>query len=169
MPQRIHLLILTILVSLIALSPQAQASAGEDRFQVGRNIIVQENESAGDLVCIGCSIRIDGTAQDVVAIGGTVLVNGTVKGDLAAVGGGVTLGESATVDGDLATVGGRLIRHPDSIVKGDVSSRTGAPIFLGLMLVPLIPILLIVALVVWLVKPNRKPTPVRAWQPPPPA
>jgi NDP-sugar pyrophosphorylase family protein len=167
MSQRIPLLI--FLAFLFTIARPARASDDGDRVQFGRNIVISESENAGDLVCIGCSIRVDGTAQDAVAIGGSVLVNGTVKGDMAVIGGSANLGENATIDGDLATVGGRLNRHPNSVVKGEVSSRSGAPILIGIVLVPLIPILLIIALILWLVKPNRRPPPVRVWQPPPTA
>ncbi len=167
MPKPIHLLILMILCN-IAMGRPAEASDGEDRVQFGRNIVVSADESAGDLVCIGCSIRVDGSSQDTVAIGGSVVVNGTVKGDLAVVGGSTSLGENAVVNGDVAAIGGHLSRHSDSVIKGKVSSiSAGIPIMIGLVLVPLIPILVIVGLIIWLVKPKQRQTPVRAWQPPP--
>jgi hypothetical protein len=137
------------------------ASDHGDRFQVGKGIVVSEDESVGDLVCVGCSIRVEGTCNDVVAVGGSVTVNGTVKGDLAVVGGGVNLGENSTVNGDVTTIGGRLSRHPNSVVKGSITSHSGAPIFFGLFLVPLIPVIVIVGLIVWLLSPSRRNTPAR--------
>ena len=89
------------------------------------------------------------------------MVDGTVRGDAVAVGGGLRLGENAAVTGDVVTVGGRLLRHPDAIVKGTVSSQSGVLILLGLVLVPLIPVVLFVALIVWLFSRNRRPAPVR--------
>ena len=86
---------------------------------------------SGDLVCIGCSIRMEGTCGDVVAIGGSIMVDGTVKGSVVAVGGGVLLGDNASVSEDVVTVGGHLSRHPNAVVKGDVSEQSGALILAG--------------------------------------
>jgi predicted acyltransferase (DUF342 family) len=155
-----HLILLTIALVVIAPSSLLHAFDG-DRVQFGRSITIGQDEEVADVVCIGCSIRIDGTAADAVAIGGRITVNGTVTGDLVVVGGGASLGENAIVDGDVATVGGRLSRHSNSVVKGDITSHSGAPIFLGLVLMPLIPIVLVVLLVVWLIKPNRRQAPMR--------
>jgi hypothetical protein len=167
MRARAYLLTLLVVFTCLLLAGNAYAAKGQDRVQFGQTIVVAEDENVEDVVCIGCAIRLDGTANDVVAIGGSVTVNGTVKGDLVAVGGGATLRQNATVNGDVTTVGGRLWRDPGAVVKGDISSQSGTPIFLGLILVPLVPIVLIVALVVWLLKPKRPPQPAPGWQPPP--
>ena len=160
MSHRARWLLLAMLF-VIAATPVLQASSNGDRVQVGRSIVVEENEEVGDVVCIGCSIRMMGTCGDVVAIGGRVMIDGTVKGDVVTVGGGAHLGENADISGDVVTVGGGLWRHSNAAVKGDISTHSGPLIFLGLFLVPLIPVVLIVALVVWLVKPNQPRAPVR--------
>jgi hypothetical protein len=155
-------LLLAILVVVFAAPPAVRAIEKEDRVRFGRSIVVDENEEAGDLVCIGCSIRMMGTCGDVVVIGGSVRIDGTVNGDVVAVGGGVHLDENASISGDVVTVGGGLSRHPNSTIKGQVTARSGPIVFLGLFLVPLVPVVLIVALIVWLVKPNRPRAAVRA-------
>ena len=147
-------LFLALLVAILA-PPALHARALGDRVQVGRSIVVEENEQVGNVVCIGCSIHMMGTCSDVVAVGGSVAIEGTVKGDVVAVGGGVHLDESASIAGDVVTVGGGLSRNPNASVKGDVTTQSGPMVFLGLVFVPLIPLVLIVALIVWLVKPNR--------------
>jgi len=148
------------LLFVIAVPPSLYARSAGDRVQVGRSIVVEENEEVGSVVCIGCSVHMMGTSGDVVTIGGSSTIEGTVKGDAVAVGGGIYLGESASVAGDVVTVGGGLSRHPNAAVKGDVTTQSGPLIFLGLVFVPLIPLVLIVALIVWLVKPNRPRAPV---------
>ncbi len=160
MRQSIRPFWLCVLVFLLAFSALSFAKDG-DRVQFGKTISVEQDESAGDLVCIGCSIHMDGTCGDVVAIGGSITVNGEVKGDIVAVGGAVHLEESASVSGDVVTVGGRLYRHPNAEVRGNVSSQSGIPVFIALVVVPLFPVILIVAFVVWLVSRNRRPAPVR--------
>src|SRR5208283_918607 len=158
---RSHWLLLSALLFVIASPCALHARANGDLVQVGRSIVVEEGEEVGDVVCIGCSIRMDGTCGDVVAVGGSIAVDGTVKGDAVAVGGGVRLGENASISGDVVTVGGGLSRHANVVVKGDVSSQSGPLVFLGLIAVPLVPVVLIILLIIWLVKPNRPRAPAR--------
>lgn len=127
-----------------------------DRVQIGKSLYVAQNEAVGDLVCIGCSIHMAGTCGDVVAIGGSVSIDGDAKGDVVAILGGIRLDQDATVSGDVVTIGGKFLRHPDSVVKGDIQSRSAAPYIIGFILVPLLPFVLIVALIVWLVRRNRR-------------
>ena len=152
--------LLLALLFVMTVPPALYARAVGDRVQVGHSIVVEENEQVGDVVCIGCSIHMMGTCGDAVAIGGSITIEGTVKGDAVAVGGGIHLDESASVAGDVVTVGGGLSRHPNAAVKGDVTTQSGPLILLGLVVVPLIPLVLIVALIVWLLKPNRPRAPV---------
>ncbi len=140
-------------------SPALYARTG-DQVHFGQSITVGEDETAGSLVCIGCSIRVEGASEDVVAIGGSITVDGTVQGDAVAIGGPIRLGETASVAGDVVTIGGGLSRHPDAVVKGDVTSQSGALVLVGLFLIPLVPVILIVALIVWLVSRNRRTVPV---------
>jgi len=160
MLSRIQLMPPAIMLILMAASIPLHASGGS-RVQFGRSIAIAETEDVGSVVCIGCSIRVDGTSGDAVAIGGSIIVTGTVKGDVAAVGGGTVLEDNAMVEGDVATVGGQLLRHSGAVVKGEVNTVTGAPVLFGLVVVPLIPVVLIVALIIWLVKPKRRQSPVR--------
>lgn len=147
---------------LVLATPQALHAREGDQVHFGRGISVAEDEDAGSLVCIGCSIRIEGSCQDVVAIGGSVMVEGAVKGDVAIIGGSVLLGDNASVSGDVAAVGGRVSRHPTATVKGDINEESGTLLLLGVFLIPLIPLILVIALVVWLVRRNRDTTPARA-------
>jgi hypothetical protein len=162
MLRRAHCLILLALLFVVATPSALRASGNNDRVQVGHSIVVEEGEEVGDLVCIGCSIRMMGTCGDIVDVGGSISVDGTVKGDAVTVGGGMHLGENASIDGDVVTVAGGLSRHPNSVIKGQITSQSGPLVFLGLLLVPLLPVILIVALIIWLVKPNRPRATVRA-------
>jgi|SRR5271165_7407001 len=159
---RAHWLLLSAVLLVVATPPAVHARDKGDLVQIGRSIVVEEGEEAGGLVCVGCSIHMMGTCGDIVAVGGSITIDGTVKGDVVAVGGGVHLGENTSISGDVVTVGGRLSRHPNALIKGEVTSQSGPLVFLGFFLVPLIPLVLIVALIVWLVKPNRPRAAVRA-------
>ncbi len=161
MLRRTLYLVVPALLFVFGAPPALYADNDGNRVQFGRNIVVDESEKVGDVVCIGCSIHMMGTSGDVVAVGGNITIDGTVKGDAVVVGGGMHLNENATVSGDLVTIGGGLSRHPSAVVKGDITSQSGTLVFLGLFLVPLIPVILIVALIVWLVQPSRPRTAVR--------
>jgi hypothetical protein len=146
---------LSLLLFTTIATALAHASQG-DQVHFGQSITVGEDESAGNLVCIGCSIRMDGSSADIVAIGGSITINGSVKGDVVVIGGAVRLGENASVSGDVVTMGGGFWRDPHSVVGGSITSQSGALVILGLVLMPLIPVILLVALVVWLIGRNRR-------------
>ena len=157
MPHRAFWLPLPLLLLAMLAPPSLHAGGKGDQVHFGNRIVVEENEQAGDVVCIGWSISMNGSCGDVVAIGGSISVNGAVKGDTVAVGGHVQLGQDASVSGDVVAIGGGLSRHPNAVVKGDITSQSGAPILLALVIVPLLPVILIVALIVWLVNRSRRP------------
>jgi hypothetical protein len=135
---------------------------GQDRVQVFQSIDVTTEQQVGDAVCIFCSIRMAGTANgDVVAILGSIDVQGQANGDVVAVGGGIRLGEDASVAGDTVGLGGGVSRHPNATVKGSLVSQANPLIFIGLFLgavvIPLLPVALFIWLIVWLVRSNRRP------------
>jgi hypothetical protein len=148
--------VLISLAALMLLAPAALlAKDGGDRVQFFQSITVDPDDRVGDVVCIFCSIRMAGTCGDAVAIFGNIVVDGTVTGDAVSVGGGIKLGEDANVSGDAVAIGQGVYRHPNSTVKGQVVSQAGPVILLGLIIIPLLPVIIVVALVVWLVRRNR--------------
>src|SRR5271157_198710 len=155
-----------VLALLMVAPAMAFASGSGDRVQFFQSINVSSDEEVGDVVCMFCSIHMAGTSGDTVAILGNIVVDGTVKGDVVAVGGGVKLGEDASVGGDAVAIGRGLYRHPNAVVKGQTVSQTGPLVaiglFFGLVVVPLLPIILIVALIVWLVRRPRYAPPAQA-------
>ncbi len=156
--KRLFLLSALVLFAMVPTLLMAKGN-GEDRVHFFQSITVDADETVGDIVCIGCSIRMSGTSGDTVAILGSILVDGTVKGDAVAVGGGIKLGEDAQVMGDTVGLGGGIARHPNAVVKGQTVSEAGPLIFIGLFLggvvLPLLPIILIIWLIVWLVRRDR--------------
>jgi hypothetical protein len=144
--------------AVLPASAKGRNGTGNDRVQFGSSINIAEDENAGDLVCIGCSVRVAGTCGDIVAIGGRIDLEGHAKGDLVAIGGGVRLSENAEVSGDLVTIGGGLARAQGSQVGGQIVTQGGGYVFPLLILIPLIPVILVVALIWWLItRSNRRP------------
>jgi magnesium-transporting ATPase (P-type) len=160
MPHRAQWLLMFALLS-VAVTPQTLLARNGDQVHLGQSITVGPDENTGSLVCMGCSIRMEGSSQDIVALGGSIVVDGAVTGSVVAIGGGVLLGDNAAVSEDVVTVGGHLSRHPSAVVKGDISQQSGALVFIAMFLVPLLPLILLVALIVWLVNRSRRPAPVR--------
>jgi hypothetical protein len=95
--------------------------SGDDRVSVGRSIRLAEGESAGQVVCVGCSVEIAGeTSGDAVAVGGSVRVTGTVGGSAVAIGGSVSVEDGALVEGDGVSVGGGTETIGSGEIAGEV-------------------------------------------------
>jgi hypothetical protein len=95
----------------------------EERVQYLRDLVVNPGETASEVACIGCSIRVYGTVVgDATAIGGELKVDGTVTGDAVAVGGAVRLGPLARVQGDATSLGGPVVRDPQAVISGEVAA-----------------------------------------------
>ncbi len=138
-------LLLIIVATIFILASALPASA--DKVQLGRRIVVEEGESGGDLVCVGCSVVVRGTAGDIVVVGGRVDISGHTTGDVVAVGGNVSLASPATIKGDVVTVGGRLVREPGASVQGEVSETVGGGGLFGLGLIGIALLFVLPALV----------------------
>ena len=152
---------LTSFVFALAVFAPTQTFASGERVQFFQNITVGQDERVDSAVCLFCSIHVSGTSGDTVAILGDVVVDGTVTGDAVSVGGGIKLNDEASVAGDAVAIGRGLYRDPNATVKGDAVSQSGPVVyfglFLGLVVVPLLPVILVIALIVWLFRRNRYP------------
>jgi len=154
--------IATFLLTLAVLAPSQMFASG-DRVQFFQNLNVGQDERVDSAVCMFCSIHVAGTSGDTVAILGDIVVDGTVTGDCVSVGGGIKLNDEASVAGDAVAIGRGLYRDPNATVKGEAVSQSGPVVyfglFLGLFVIPLLPIILVIALIVWLFRRSRYPQP----------
>lgn len=148
-------------VLTVAVPSTLFANDGGDRVQFFQSINIGPDDHVGQVVCMFCSVHMAGTADEVVSILGNVIIDGTVNGDVVTVGGGLKLGEDANIGGDAVAVGRGLYRHPNAVIKGEAVSQSGPAILMGLILVPLLPIILVVALIVWLLRRNRYSAPAQ--------
>jgi carbonic anhydrase/acetyltransferase-like protein (isoleucine patch superfamily) len=164
--RRNHLLSGMVIAMMAMLSASASAEQSADRVQIGRDIVVQSGEKAGDVVCVACSIRVHGqTTGDVVAVAGSVtLETGAQVGQgVTVVLGNASLRNNTQVAGDLVVVGGALRRDSKTMIAGSITSLEGSLWMLLILVVPLLLLGGFVTLIVWLVQRSRRPTPVPAY------
>jgi hypothetical protein len=153
-----------ILVAVFALSILAAAApsarANDDRVSFFPSINVAEGEEAHDLVCIMCSIHIDGHVHgDTVAILGSIRSNGPMDGDAVSILGNINLGQDAHVNGDCVAVLGS-VKH---FTSGQIGHEV-VQIPFALILIPVLIFFFLVYLIRTLIWRARLPYPM----PPPP-
>ncbi len=150
---------------LLALAPgRAEArthwaGGGDDHDEVafGRTIDIGDGETASNVVCFFCTIRVHGeVAGDMVAMFGSVNVDAdrSIRGDVVVFGGKLTLENDARIGGDLVVYGGDLDQAGSATVHGSHFVMAGS----GWLLLALMPFLIpigFVWLIVYLVRRNR--------------
>jgi len=137
-----------------------RAHANDDRVSFFSSIDVPEGEDAHDLVCILCSIHIEGAAHgDAVAILGSIRSNGPVDGDAVSILGNINLGSDAHVGGDCVSVLGSVRHSTNNQVGGNL-----VQIPFALLLIPVLFFIGIIYLIRIAVYRSRLPYPM----PPPP-
>lgn len=159
-----HAVILAVAVCVFFSTPLF-AQQSSDQVHIGRDIYVQPQDKAGDLVCVACSIHIRGqVAGDVVAVGGSVALeqNAQIAGSVTTVAGSVRLEAGAQIAGDVTAVAGALRRDPQATIRGDITALGGAGWTLLALLAPLALFGGIVALLIWLFQRRRPVAPAAA-------
>jgi hypothetical protein len=153
-------ILLAVFVLFFVAAALPRAHADDDRVSFLHSINVGEGEEAHDLVCILCSIHIDGAVHgDSVAILGSIHSNGPIEGDVVSVLGNIELGRDAHIGGDCAAILGSVRHYTNNQVSGDV-----VQIPFALLLIPLFIFVGIIYLIRTLVWRSRLPYPM----PPPP-
>jgi hypothetical protein len=153
-------ILLAFLALFLVAAAVPRAHADDDHVSFFSSINVAEGEDAHDLVCIFCSIRIDGAAHgDVVSILGGIRSNGPIDGDAVSILGNINLGGDAHVGGDCVAILGS-VRHSG----GHQVGRDLVEIPFALLLIPVFFFVGIIYLIRTLVYRSRLPYPM----PPPP-
>src|SRR2546425_10806459 len=122
-------LAILLIVPSIALPALGFAEHTHERFQMNRNIHVEQNDKTGDLTCLNCSVYIRGeVAGDIFTLNGRVVLEqgAQVSGDVATLIGDVRLDDGAKIAGDVAAIGGNVCPRPQTRDGGGVSSSRGA-------------------------------------------
>jgi hypothetical protein len=163
MPRSLSRLVILLMTSAIALSALGFAERSHERFQMNRDIRVEQNDKTGDVTCLHCSVYIRGeVAGDIFVMNGRVVVEqgAQVSGDVATLIGDVRLDDGSKIGGDVAAIGGSVRRSPQATIAGDVSSMAGGGWILLAFLVPLLVLIGFIALIVWLIRRIGRRDPV---------
>jgi hypothetical protein len=127
----------------------AFAKGDNDRVSLGSDIIVPEGETAGDIVCIFCSIHVRGDVSgDTVVILGSLTVDSDrkINGDAVVLGGDLNLAESAQIGGDVSVIAGDANLASGASIHGSQSLLPGRL----WLLVPFAPLLILIG-IIWLI------------------
>ena len=165
MPRSFVRNMLFVLLIAAGMSAIAAASKPPERFQMNRDIRIEQEERAGDVSCLNCSIYIRGEVTgDVFALNGNIVVEtgASVSGDMSTLIGNIRLESGGRVAGDVAAIAGAVRRDPQSTISGDVAAMQGTQWLLLVLLTPLVMLALVVAFIIWLVQRSRRPAAVPA-------
>ncbi|MFZ0284937.1 MAG: hypothetical protein WAL32_06875 [Terriglobales bacterium] len=152
-----YAVIIAAAVTVLLCAPLVAAQSS-DQVHIGRDIYVQPQDKAGDLVCVACSIYIRGqVAGDAVAVGGSVVLEqgAQLAGGATAVVGDVRLQSGTQIAGDVEAIAGIVKRDPQSKIAGDITSLGGAGWMVMILVAPLMLFGGFVALIIWLFQRRR--------------
>jgi hypothetical protein len=144
-------------VALLLVTLPGFASSDNDHATVGSDITVDEGETAGDIACVFCTVRIHGEVKgDVAVLFGSVIVDNDrgVSGDLAIFGGDLLLGSDSWVGHDVSVMAGDVKTGSGAMIHGTSTVFPGR-IWLLLPLAPLLVLFGFCWLIVYLVRRNR--------------
>jgi hypothetical protein len=142
---------------LLATTLPCFARSANDHATVGGDITIADGETAGDIACVFCTVRVHGEVRgDVAVLFGRVEVDAgrRIAGDVASFGGDMELGPDATVGGDVALLAGDVKTGPGAMVHGSSTVLPGR-IWLLLPLAPVLILIGVIWLIVYLVRRNR--------------
>lgn len=116
----------TLLLLALNLQPslgdsEAAGEVWDDQLSFFTSIHIPGNVSAGEAVCILCSIRVDGELRsEAVAVWGDIVVSGSAAGELVAAGGSIRLLSGSRIGDEVVAVGGHVSRQGEVFLAGPV-------------------------------------------------
>jgi len=123
-------LLVILLMTVLAPAVLAQGPDG-DKVIVGEDfVLLPGQELNGNLAVIAGSARLEAQSVvkgDVAVMGGSLTIAGIVRGNVAVFGGRVSLADTAVVEGDFAGFTAAVERAPGAIVRGDSMGLPRAP------------------------------------------
>jgi hypothetical protein len=121
-----RLLLLSVVLFTLAPAGSALAASGDDRIVIVGDVLVDKDQTAGDVVVADGDVLIRGRVDgDVVVASGDVTIRGTVDGDVVTFDGTATLGRRAHVGGDLRYLDKKPVVTPGAQVDGKTKRFSG--------------------------------------------
>ena len=157
-------LLCTILATAFSASP-AFAKVSSDITQFGHDVRIEADQTADQVTCFGCSVYVRGqVAGDITTFGGNIVLEdgGMIAGEVTSFWGDVRAADNTKLAGDITVMGGSLRRQPTATVAGEVTTFQSRGLVLIILLSPFVVLGGIIALVIWLVRHNRRSTPAMA-------
>ena len=129
-PNRKLLPFLFLLLALFVLTGCSPAvNIDSDGLVVGQSYRLRSGETLNDdLTVVGGTAELEKDSivnGDVAIIGGSLSVNGEVTGDVSAMGGVVSVGDTAVVRGNVQSLGATISRSEKATIQGTIG--TGRP------------------------------------------
>src|SRR5579883_53053 len=143
-------LLCTILATAFSASP-AFAKDSSDITQFGHDVRIEADQTADQVTCFGCSVYVRGQ-----------VAGGMIAGEVTSFWGDVRAADNTKLAGDITVMGGSLRRQPTATVAGEVTTFQSRGLVLIILLSPFVVLGGIIALVIWLVRHNRRSTPAMA-------
>jgi hypothetical protein len=123
----IFLLAVVVLAVITGCTPAYNVDAGG--LVVGQSYRLRSGETLNnDLTVVGGSVELEKDSKvngNVAVLGGTLSINGEITGDVSAMGGVVSIGDTALIKGDVITLGATVSRSDKATIQG--SFGPGAP------------------------------------------
>jgi cytoskeletal protein CcmA (bactofilin family) len=109
----------------------------------------------------GSSSKIGG---DTTVFGGNFVLepDGVVNGEATSFGGDIRVASGARIGGSSTAIGGVVRRQPGAMIGGEVTSMQGTAWLFLIFVAPFLFLASIIALIIWLVRRNRRPSPAIA-------
>ena len=151
------LLSVALLLGPLSIPAHAAKGGGQDHAGAFTTINISEDQPAGDIACIFCTVNVNGDVHgDVAVLFGTVnaTADRTISGDVAVLFSTIRLGEDSHIRGDLASAFSN-VDIPSSSTVGGERAIFSSGVGITVLLAPLLLLCGAVWLVIFLVRENR--------------
>lgn len=132
------------------------------------NVVIEPNAVvAGEVTSFLGEVRAGSGSKiggDTTVFAGNLVVeqDGMVGGEATSIAGDIRVANGAKIGGDSTAIGGVVRRQAGATMGGEVTSMQGTMWLLLIFVAPFFFLAGIVALVIWLVRRNRRPSPAIA-------
>lgn len=119
--------LVVLIATLIMASACAPTIRSEgDGLVVGQSYRLRSGETLNhDLTVVGGSATLEAGSKvdgNVAILGGTLSIDGEITGDVSAMGGVVSIGDTAIIDGDVLSLGATISKSERAVIRGNIGA-----------------------------------------------